>query len=98
MSVHDKKKVQGLRDLLNRLQDKGLHVNWGGTDAHPYLRVDLGDAEGFASFQPFYTNGQGYSLSFYEWGAFDRGESAVQNQLELDLQGAFQALELLTLF
>ena len=41
MNDNNSKKLRSLTAVLNDLQKYGLHVNWGGTDAFPYLRVDL---------------------------------------------------------
>jgi len=39
----ENEKVRSLTAVLNGLYKYGFHVNWGGTDASPYLRVDLGN-------------------------------------------------------
>jgi hypothetical protein len=39
----ENEKIRSLNAVLNGLYKNGFHVNWGGTDASPYLRVDLGN-------------------------------------------------------
>jgi hypothetical protein len=65
-------KLRALNAILNGLQKNGFHVNWGGADSSPYLRVDLGN-----KLELIVGSDGDYDVGLYCYGDFDGGEAPL---------------------
>ena len=68
----ENEKIRSLNAVLNGLYKNGFHVNWGGTDSYPYLRVDLGN-----NLELIVGSLGDYDVGLYGYGEFDAGSAPL---------------------